>query len=57
MNRTLGPKSLDRLSGEVADWEANEVATFLNKRAERRPAFFTIGDFPVKRVYTAADIA
>jgi 2-hydroxyisobutanoyl-CoA mutase large subunit len=57
MNRTLGPKSLDRLSGEVADWEANEVAKFLNKRAERRPAFFTIGDFPVKRVYTAADIA
>jgi methylmalonyl-CoA mutase N-terminal domain/subunit len=53
----LDPKSLDRLESEVADWEANEVAAFLKKQAERKEAFFTTGDIPVKRVYTAADIA
>ncbi|HWT30604.1 MAG TPA: methylmalonyl-CoA mutase family protein, partial [Propylenella sp.] len=48
---------LKRLTNEVADWEANEVAAFLAKQPERRPDFFTTGDFPVKRVYTAADSA
>ncbi len=57
MNRMLDPKSLEQLSSEVADWEANEVAAFLRKQAERKSAFFTTGDIPVKRVYTAADIA
>jgi methylmalonyl-CoA mutase N-terminal domain/subunit len=33
------------------------VATFLRKQAERREEFFTSGDIPVKRVYTAADTA
>jgi methylmalonyl-CoA mutase cobalamin-binding domain/chain len=48
---------LKRLSGEIADWEATEVAAFLARQAERRPEFFTTGDFPVRRVYTAADSA
>jgi methylmalonyl-CoA mutase N-terminal domain/subunit len=30
---------------------------FLKKQAERKEQFFTIGDIPVKRTYTAADIA
>ncbi|MDP1159373.1 methylmalonyl-CoA mutase family protein, partial [Klebsiella variicola] len=29
----------------------------MKKQAERKPAFFTLGDIPVKRVYTAADAA
>jgi methylmalonyl-CoA mutase N-terminal domain/subunit len=53
----LDPKSLEQLSSEIADWEANEVAAFLRKQAERKSAFFTTGDIPVQRVYTAADIA
>src|SRR5229473_1641792 len=57
MNKMLDPRSLDALASEIADWEANEVATFLKKQAERKPAFFTTGDIPVKRTYTAADIA
>ena len=57
MNKMLEPKSLDQLEHEVADWEANEVSAFLKKQVERKQQFFTIGDFPVKRVYTAADIA
>jgi len=53
----LDPNLAEKLERERADWEANEVAAFLKKQAERREQFFTIGDFPVKRVYTAADVA
>lgn len=57
MNKMLDPKSLDHLEGEVANWEAQEVAAFLKKQAERKEQFFTTGDLPVKRTYTAADVA
>jgi methylmalonyl-CoA mutase N-terminal domain/subunit len=53
----LDAKTAARLGTETKDWEEREVATFLKKQAERKEQFFTIGDFPVKRVYTAADIA
>ena len=42
---------------EVQDWEANEVAAFLRKQKERKSEFFTLDDIPVKRTYTAADLA
>ena len=57
MNEMFDPRSLGRLEDEVAAWEANEVAQFLKRQAERRPQFFSGSDFPVKRVYTAADVA
>jgi methylmalonyl-CoA mutase N-terminal domain/subunit len=50
-------RPLDPLAAELHDWEANEVASFLKKQAERRESFFTIGDVPLKRVYTALDTA
>lgn len=53
----LDPQIADQLARETQDWESNEVAAFLKKQAERKEQFFTIGDFPVKRVYTAADLA
>lgn len=53
----LDPKQLDKLESERADWEHKEVAAFLKKQPERRAQFHTIGDFPVQRTYTAADIA
>ena len=46
-----------RVGKETKDWEEREVAAFLKKQAERKEEFFTIGDFPVKRTYTAADVA
>ena len=52
----LDPKTIDRLEHQTRDWEANEVAAFLKKQSERKEQFFTFGDFPVKRVYTAADL-
>ena len=45
-----------RVGKETQDWEEREVAAFLKKQAERKEQFFTTGDFPVKRVYTAADV-
>jgi methylmalonyl-CoA mutase N-terminal domain/subunit len=57
MNEMLDPKSPGSLENELADWEANEVASFLRKQAERKPQFFSGSDIPIKRVYTAADMA
>src|SRR5277367_5762619 len=53
----LSQTAIENLRAEVSDWESNEVASFLNKQAERKPAFFTLGDIPVKRAYTVADLA
>ena len=53
----LDPDVAGRIRSETQDWEDNEVAAFLKKQAERKEQFFTIGDFPVKRVYTPADVA
>ncbi|MCA3220683.1 MAG: methylmalonyl-CoA mutase family protein [Burkholderiales bacterium] len=52
----LDPKVIEQLERQTKAWEDNEVAAFLKKQAERKEQFFTIGDFPVKRVYTAADV-
>jgi methylmalonyl-CoA mutase N-terminal domain/subunit len=56
-HHVISQKTIDELRAEERDWEANEVAQFLRKQAERKTNFFTLGDFPVKRVYTAADLA
>lgn len=42
---------------DVRHWEETEVAAFLKKQKERKEQFYTLGDFPVKRVYTSADLA
>lgn len=57
MNEMFTQNPLEKLRSEIEDWEGNEVAAFLNKQAERKEQFFTTGDFPVERVYTAADTA
>ncbi len=56
MSDTMDPAARDARAAE-RDWEANEVAQFLAKAPERKERFETLGDFPVKRTYTAADIA
>ena len=53
----IDPEAAEALREQVRDWEANEVAQFLQKQAERKTGFLTLGDFPVKRTYTAADLA
>ena len=50
-------KELDELRRQLEGWERNELAAFLKKAPERRPEFRTNTGFPVKRVYTALDLA
>src|SRR5271169_1572639 len=57
MSETVDRISADAVARQVRDWEANEVAQFLRKQPERKSSFFTLGDIPVKRAYTAADVA
>jgi len=45
------------LAAEVDAWEKNEVAKFIARSPERAPAFTTLGGFPLKRAYTALDVA
>ena len=46
-----------RLKSDVASWEAGEVARFVAKAPERQAEFSTLGGFPLKRTYTALDVA
>lgn len=55
--QVISQKTIAELRVEEKNWEANEVAQFLRKQAERKSDFFTLGDIPVKRAYTAADLA
>ncbi|HWD23803.1 MAG TPA: methylmalonyl-CoA mutase family protein [Burkholderiales bacterium] len=48
---------IDELRRQLESWEANELAAFLKKSPERKPEFRTLTGFPVKRVYTALDLA
>jgi methylmalonyl-CoA mutase N-terminal domain/subunit len=57
MNAPKEAPALDALGRQLEQWEANEVAAFLSKQREREDQFFTLGGVPVKRVYTALDLA
>ena len=49
--------TLDALAAKVEAWEKNEVADFVRRAPERAEQFETLGGFPLKRTYTALDIA
>ena len=51
------PDALQRLARQVGEWESGDVARFVARAPERKAQFRTIGGFPVKRTYTALDIA
>src|SRR5712692_7930467 len=51
------PEALKRLAAEKAEWEAKELAEFLARQPESRPAYRTGSGLPVQRVYTPEDIA
>lgn len=57
MSDTIDRISAAELESQVREWEASEVADFVRRAPERKEEFFTLGDIPVKRTYTAADIA
>jgi len=53
----LDSQTRDALARKVEKWEQSEVAAFVRRAPERASGFATIGGFPVKRTYTALDIA
>ncbi len=57
MSETTYQISMQELERQVRDWEETEVAEFIKRAPERREYFDTLGKIPVKRVYTAADVA
>ena len=57
MNAPTDSKQVAALQEQLELWEKNEVGTFLKKQPEREEQFQTLGGFPVKRTYTALDIA
>jgi len=57
MSETISQITPEQTAAKAEDWEKNEVADFVARAPESKEQFFTLGDFPVKRTYTAADIA
>ena len=57
MSETISQITPEQTAAKAEDWEKNEVADFVARAPESKGQFFTLGDFPVKRTYTAADIA
>jgi len=51
------PAALERLADETAQWEQGEVARFIARAPERKAEFRTLGGCPLKRTYTALDVA
>jgi methylmalonyl-CoA mutase cobalamin-binding domain/chain len=49
--------ALRAIEKQLEQWEQHEVASFLRKQRERQEQFTTLSGFPVKRVYTALDVA
>ncbi len=48
---------LEALEKNLREWEKGEVAAFQQRQPERKDGFATLGGFPLKRVYTALDVA
>jgi methylmalonyl-CoA mutase cobalamin-binding domain/chain len=57
MTRLFEDDAVKRSERDRADWENSELAEFLERQPERRESFVTDSQYPVKRVYTPADVA
>jgi methylmalonyl-CoA mutase cobalamin-binding domain/chain len=51
------PATRAAAAAQAEAWESNEVAAFVARAPERQAEFRTSGGFPLKRTYTAADVA
>lgn len=57
MSRIHDEAAVRRIEREREDWEASELAQFLERQPERQAVFLTDSQYPVKRLYTPADVA
>src|SRR5437773_7408988 len=53
----LDAETMKALAAQVEEWEKNEVTKFMTRAPERHSEFRTLGGFPLKRTYTALDVA
>ncbi|MGC0053837.1 methylmalonyl-CoA mutase family protein [Brucella pituitosa] len=57
MTKLYREEAIGSISAAQATWEANELAATLANRPEEKAAYETECGIPLKRVYTAADVA
>ena len=57
MSKSISQLTPEEIAAHTKAWEETEVANFIARAPERKEQYYTLGDFPVKRTYTAADIA
>jgi len=57
MSKLFDDEAVRRLEAEREEWERAELAEFLERQPERKDAFRTDSQQPLKRVYTPADVA
>ena len=50
-------QAIEDIRQKQAEWEENELAATLRSRPEEKPVYETECGIPLKRVYTAADVA
>ncbi len=55
--QALDNMAREQLEQKLEKWEQDELAKFLKRQPERKDEFATFGNIPVKRVYTALDVA
>ncbi|MGX0975797.1 methylmalonyl-CoA mutase cobalamin-binding domain/chain [Roseovarius sp. MBR-51] len=51
------PETTEKLRASLAEWEQDELAATLNIRPEEKTDYRTECGIPLKRIYTAADVA
>jgi methylmalonyl-CoA mutase N-terminal domain/subunit len=57
VTRIFDPDAARRSERDREEWENAELAEFLERQPEKRDTFLTDSQYPVKRVYTPADVA
>lgn len=50
-------QAIEDIRDKQVEWEAKELAAALQSRPEEKPAYETESGIPLKRIYTAADVA
>ncbi|MEW5703246.1 MAG: methylmalonyl-CoA mutase family protein [Pseudomonadota bacterium] len=54
--QALDNMAREQLEQQVKEWEKEELASFLKRQPEQKEEFYTFGNLPVQRVYTALDV-
>lgn len=53
----FSPEAIEKIKSRQAEWEGRELAAALASRPEEKEVYETESGIPLKRIYTAADVA